>query len=158
MELNKELQDKIDELAKQYFTEGTFSFADFKTNANIILSSREVLKLAGLYTKEQVREEVGKAIDEFSKGELHVWNGVESELLDVSSIEDARDVYNDYMQEGEIHPDIESITILREIGYIKIEETDEEINGSPVCTTEIIVLDKQKYLDTHYPLTNKSQP
>lgn len=83
----------------------------------------------------------------FIPEKLYVWNPIESDMDEVDSINDAIDYYKDYMEDGEIHPDIEGIIILREVGHIELTETGERtvIDGQdvPVCSTKIIVNNSQ---------------
>lgn len=76
-------------------------------------------------------------------GQLYVWNGIEGDLDEVSTIKEAKNYYKDYMEDGGIHPDIESIIILRQIGYIDIQETGETAlthdGEQEVCKIKIVI-------------------
>ena len=65
--MNKELQQKIEELASGFGISELDYLESIESNKRLItklLSSPDLLRLAGLYTKEEVREAASKAWDE----------------------------------------------------------------------------------------------
>ena len=78
-----------------------------------------------------------------SKQKLYIYNGIDSQLEEIEDLADAKEYINDYMEGGDIHPDIESIIILQQVGGVYIEETGEfsELNGDtvPVCKVDVLI-------------------
>ena len=78
-----------------------------------------------------------------SKQQLYIYNGIDSQLEEIEDLADAKEYINDYMEGGDIHPDIESIIILQQVGGVHIEETGEftELNGDtvPVCNVDVLI-------------------
>lgn len=77
------------------------------------------------------------------KQKLYIYNGIDSQLEEIEDLEDAKDYIKDYIEDGDIHPDIESIIILQQVGGVYIEETGEfsELNGDtvPVCKVDVLI-------------------
>ena len=78
-----------------------------------------------------------------SKQKLYIYNGIDSQLEEIEDLADAKDYIKDYMEDGDIHPDIESIIILQQVGGVYVEETGDfaELNGNsvPVCKVEVLI-------------------
>lgn len=78
-----------------------------------------------------------------SKQKLYIYNGIDSQLEEIEDLSDAKEYINDYVEDGDIHPDIESIIILQQVGGVHIEETGEfsELNGDtvPVCKVDVLI-------------------
>jgi hypothetical protein len=74
---------------------------------------------------------------------LYIYNGIEGELEEISDLKEAKSYIKDYVEYGDIHPDIESIIILEQIGGVTVEETGEEtkLNGDvvPICKVDVFV-------------------
>jgi hypothetical protein len=74
---------------------------------------------------------------------LYIYNGIEGELEEISDLKEAKGYIKDYVEYGDIHPDIESIIILEQIGGVRVEETGEEtkLNGDvvPICKVDVFV-------------------
>jgi hypothetical protein len=83
---------------------------------------------------------------------LYIYNGIENQLEEISDLKEAKDYIKDYIQytyiadeitQCDIHPDIESIIILEQIGSVTVEETGEEtkLNGDvvPICKVDIFI-------------------
>lgn len=74
---------------------------------------------------------------------LYIYNGIEGELEEISDLKEAKGYIKDYVEYGDIHPDIESIIILEQIGGVIVEETGEEtkLNGDvvPICKVDVFV-------------------
>lgn len=82
-------------------------------------------------------------MSEESKQKLYIYNGIDSQLEEIKDLTDAKDYIKDYIEDGDIHPDIESIIILQQVGGVHIEETGEfsELNGDtvPVCKVDVLI-------------------
>lgn len=78
-----------------------------------------------------------------SKQKLYIYNGIDSQLEEIEDLADAKSYINDYIEDGDIHPDIESIIILQQVGGVYVEETGEfaELNGNsvPVCKVDVLI-------------------
>lgn len=78
-----------------------------------------------------------------SKQKLYIYNGIDSQFEEIEDLADAKDYIKDYIEDGDIHPDIESIIILQQVGGVYIEETGEfsELNGDtvPVCKVDVLI-------------------
>lgn len=93
-----------------------------------------------------------------SKQQLYIYNGIDSQLEEIEDLADAKEYINDYMEGGDIHPDIESIIILQQVGGVHIEETGEftELNGDtvPVCNVDVLI-DKNDIDELKVKLNNE---
>lgn len=93
-----------------------------------------------------------------SKQQLYIYNGIDSQLEEIKDLADAKDYIKDYIEDGDIHPDIESIIILQQVGGVHIEETGEfsELNGDtvPVCKVDVLI-DKNDIDELKVKLNNE---
>ena len=72
------------------------------------------------------------------KEELFIWDGINCSLEEVDSIEDAKEfIKENFIEGGEIHPDIESVFIVQKIASVYVDETGESTNKNgdiiPLC-------------------------
>ena len=82
---------------------------------------------------------------------LYIYNGIENQLDEISGLKEAKEYIKDYIEDGDIHPDIESIIILEEVGGVTIDETGEQtkLNGDivPVCKVDVFLNNDNKKLE-----------
>lgn len=77
-----------------------------------------------------------------TKEELYVWDGINCTLEEVENIEDAKEfIKENFIEGGDIHPDIESVFIVKRIASVYIEETGKtaELNGDIVPVCKVII-------------------
>ncbi len=82
---------------------------------------------------------------------LYIYNGIENQLEEISDLKEAKEYIKDYIEYGDIHPDIESIIILEEVGGVTVDETGEEtkLNGDivPVCKVDVFLNNDNKEIE-----------
>ncbi len=85
--------------------------------------------------------------------QLYIYNGIDNQLEEIENLAEAKVYIKDYIEGGDIHPDIESIIILEQVGGVIVDETGEktELNNEivPVCKVDV-------YLDERIPEINNN--
>ena len=55
---------------------------------------------------------------------LFVWDGINCQLEEVDSIEEAREfIKENFIEDGNIHPDIESVFVLQRVASVIVDDT-----------------------------------
>ncbi len=89
------------------------------------------------------------------KPKMYIYNCIESQLDEIENLADAKEYIKDYMEDGDIHPDIESLLILQEVGFVSVLETGEttEMNNDivPVCKVSIEPIELDMWLRSDMP-------
>ena len=90
----------------------------------------------------------GKSVEQI-EGELYLWDGINGQLEEMDGMDDAKEYINEMFIDGNsIHPDIESVFILKKVARVYLEETGEtkQIDGDdvPVCKLHIQPLSTQQ--------------
>ncbi len=83
--------------------------------------------------------------------QLYIYNGIDSQLEEIENLAEAKNYIKDYMEGGDIHPDIESIIILEQVGGVLVDETGEktELNNEvvPVCKVDIYLNSREQRIE-----------
>lgn len=76
--------------------------------------------------------------------ELYVWDGINNQLEDVKDMEDAESYIKEcYMEQNSIHPDIESVFVVKKIASVTVHESGEymDLNGEEVAVCQVMLGD-----------------
>jgi hypothetical protein len=93
---------------------------------------------------KQLYEQLSKDLIELingRNGQIFIFDGINSQIEEVDSIEEAKNwIEENFIEDGEIHPDIESLFIARKIASVKVEEVEEtEIDGEKVNYCKLLI-------------------
>ena len=93
---------------------------------------------------QQLHEQVVKdilALITSESGQIYIFDGINSQIEEAENLDQAKEwIEQNFIEDGEIHPDIESLFIVRQIASVKVEEVEEtEIDGEKVNYCKLII-------------------
>ena len=82
----------------------------FNENCKLLEQDRLIINL-----QEEISELKAKA-NILEKPVYYIWDGVNTDMTKVASLDEAKEIIlNDYVEDGDVHPDIESIFVVQKI-------------------------------------------
>jgi len=93
---------------------------------------------------QHLHEQIAKGFLELldnNDGKIFVLDGINGSIEEVQSVAEAKSfIEENFVDNGEIHPDIESLEIVKQIASVKVEEVEDvEVNGEVAKYCKIVI-------------------